>query len=73
MDDEISDKINEMINDITGDNEEMHSFVSNKNTNVKSVQFIIKTEPIEIKEPEAPDPEPEKKLTLWQKIVNLFK
>ena len=73
IDDEISDKIDEMIKDITGDGEEIHSFVSDKNTNVTSVQFVIQTEAIEIKEPETPEPETQKKLTLWQKIMNLFK
>ncbi|NMB41443.1 MAG: YhgE/Pip domain-containing protein [Firmicutes bacterium] len=48
------------------------SFVSDKNTNVTAVQFVLKTAPIEL--PEAPqDTEAMPvKLTFWQKILKLF-
>ncbi|MCI5620960.1 MAG: hypothetical protein MR355_05280 [Lachnospiraceae bacterium] len=48
MDTEISDQIDEMIESITGGNTEVVSFVSEKNTNVDEVQFVIQTEAIEI-------------------------
>jgi X-X-X-Leu-X-X-Gly heptad repeat protein len=49
------------------------SFVSAKNTNVKMVQFVIKTRPIEKPETQYPETESVVKLTFWQKIRNLFK
>ncbi len=49
------------------------SFVSEKNTNVALVQFVLKTAPIEL--PKEPPPTTAKpaKLTLWQKLINLFR
>ena len=48
------------------------SFVSNKNTNVTAVQFLLKTAPIEL--PEAPQPTAASpvELTFWQKLLKLF-
>ena len=48
------------------------SFVSEKNTSVISVQFVLKTAPIEL--PATPEPAPEApvKLTFWQKLLKLF-
>ncbi len=64
--------ITDTINNMTGANVETSSFVSHKNTNVKSVLFVLKTAPIE--EASAPETEEpaEQELTLWQKILNLF-
>lgn len=72
MNDKISDKIDEMLADITGGDEAIVSFTSDKNTDIKSVQFVIKTEAIEI--PEAPEEEPaaEEELNFWQKVLRLF-
>ena len=39
--------IKETINNMTGANVETASFVSDKNTNVESVLFVLKTAPIE--------------------------
>jgi putative membrane protein len=72
LDDEISDKIDEMIESITGGNGEVVSFVSEKNTNVKAVQFVIQTEEIEIAEAEADTGAVKEELTFWQKILRLF-
>ncbi|MPW25719.1 YhgE/Pip domain-containing protein [Alkalibaculum sp. M08DMB] len=48
------------------------SFVSDKNTDVTLVQFVLKTAPIELSEElKSPDTEPEM-LTFWQKLLNLF-
>ena len=72
MDTEISDKIDEMLNSITGGDSEIVSFVSEKNTNVESVQFVIQTEAIEI--PEAVEEESAEKepMTFGEKLLHLF-
>lgn len=65
-------KINNMIDSISGSSE-VKSFISDKNTNVKSVQFVIKTDAIEIPEAEEQESNQEEKLTFWQKLLKLFK
>ena len=49
------------------------SFVSDKNTNVNSVQFVIKSESIEKKEVNEETEDKKENLTMWQKFLNLFK
>ena len=53
MDSEINDKIDDLLNSITGGDMELSSFVSEKNENIKSVQFVIQTESIHLAEVEA--------------------
>ncbi len=72
MDDEISGRIDEMIESITGGSCEAVSFVSEKNTNVKAVQFVIKTQAVEIGEEAPAAPVIKEELTFWQKILRLF-
>lgn len=72
MDSEISDKIDEMISGITGGGISVQSFVSEKNTNVKSVQFVISTEAVKIDDTPAAAAVKEEKLNFWQKILRLF-
>lgn len=72
MDGEIRGKINEIISGITGADFETVSFVSEKNTNVKSVQFVIKTQAIEKQEEPADVSASAQKLTFWQKLLRLF-
>lgn len=72
LDGEISDKIDGMIDSITGGEAEKQSFVSDKNTNIKSVQFVIKTEAVEIDGTPAAAPAKEEKLSFWQKLLRLF-
>lgn len=61
-----------MLESLSGGNTTVQSFVSSKNTDVSSVQFVIKTEAIEIAEPEKAAPEPPEKLNFWQKLLRLF-
>jgi putative membrane protein len=72
MNSEINEQIDNLVSDITGDPSDIGSFVSDENTNVKAVQFVIQTEPIQ--EPDAPEEEPaaQPKLTFWQKFLKLF-
>ena len=43
MNDKISGKIDEMLDSITGGDEPIVLFTSDKNTDIDSVQFVIKT------------------------------
>ncbi|MGN0529211.1 MAG: hypothetical protein ACI4IE_08765 [Eubacterium sp.] len=72
-DKKIDDKIEDMIDSISGGDSETQSFVSDKNTNVKSLQFVIKTDPIEEEEKEENDDSGQQKQTFWDKILALFK
>jgi putative membrane protein len=72
MESEIDNKIDEILKGFSGSGDKIISFVSDKNTNVSAVQFVLKTEPInlpEIQEPAVPKPA---KLTFWQKLLKLF-
>ena len=73
MDEQVGDEIDSMVSSISGNNEQTHSFISDKNTNVTSVQFVIKTEAIEkpatITNEGAKD---ETHLSFWQKLLKLF-
>ncbi len=72
MNSEINEKIDEMIGSISGTGDKVVSFVSDKNTNIAAVQFVLKTDSIRI--PEAPKVVSEKpvELSFWQKLLKLF-
>lgn len=72
MDEKINDKIDSIISSISGSDGDICSFVSEKNTDVTSVQFVIKTDKIEIKEKESEKTNKSEKLTFWQKLLRLF-
>ena len=72
MDSEIADKIDEMLDTISGGGDPVVSFVSDKNTNVSSVQFVLKTEAIRVPETDGAAPEETQELTFWQKLLHLF-
>lgn len=72
MDSQISDEIDSMTSSITGGDTEVVSFVSDKNANVESVQFVIKTSAIEKAETTANNAVEEVSLTFWQKLLRLF-
>ena len=72
MDTEISDKIDELLDELTGAGYELESFVSDKNTDVDSVQFIIQTDAIEKPEPPAPEKPQKEVLSFWKKLLKLF-
>ncbi len=65
-------QIDEMINSISGGDKEVRSFVSEQNTNIDSVQFVIKTDPIEKPEVEQEAVVEEEKPSFWQKLLRLF-
>ena len=72
MDTQISDEIDSVTSSVTGDDDEVTSFVSDKNTNVDSVQFVIKTAAIEKAEAVVSEAVEEAPLTFWQKLLRLF-
>lgn len=69
---EVSGEIDSMITEATGSDVEITSFVSEKNTNVDSVQFVIQTEAIEVAEVVNAEPVVEEQLNFWQKLLRLF-
>ena len=72
MDDKISDTIDDTISSMTGGDAPVVSFVSDKNTDVKTVQFVIKTAAIEIPETEAVVETKQETGSFWQKLTGLF-
>ncbi len=71
MDEQVSEKIDSVLDSLQG-GDDVISFVSEKNTNVESVQFVIKTEAIELPEQEVQEEKEEEKLNFWQKLLRLF-
>lgn len=69
MDPQISDEIDSMTNSFSGD--DTISFVSEKNTHVNAVQFVIKTAAIEKAEVPLDDAGESAPLTFWQKLLRL--
>lgn len=69
---EIDNKIDELISGISGNGDKVVSFVSDKNTNVSAVQFVMKTDSISIPEPAKVAETKPVKLNFWQKILKLF-
>ena len=57
---------------ITGGDMELSSFVSEKNENIKSVQFVIQTESIHLAKVEATIEEAPENLNFFQKFLKLF-
>lgn len=72
MDTQTQDTIDDMIASISGDDTEPVSFASAKNTDVKAVQFVIKTTAIQKTEATAEAAEETAPAGFWQKLVQLF-
>ncbi|MGL5973554.1 MAG: hypothetical protein ACRCZK_07590 [Oscillospiraceae bacterium] len=71
MDTKIYDKIDSVLGSVSGGKGEVLSFVSEKNTEIQSVQFVIQTEAID--EIIVTDiPEEQEKSSLFKKILILF-
>lgn len=66
------EKIDEILASIKGGDGDPYSFVSSKNTNVSSVQFVIKTDAIEKPEEKKVEKEGTEETSFWDKLVNLF-
>ena len=72
IDSKVDDEVDSMIDNFAGGDFEVESFVSDKNTDVDSVQFVIKTEAIK-KEEVKVEEEKNEELNFWQKLLNLFR
>lgn len=71
MDTQISDEIDSMTASLSGGDGDAVSFVSEKNTNVNTVQFVIKTAAIEKAETTTDNTVESAPLTFWQKLLRL--
>lgn len=70
---QMQEEINQMIQEYDKSDFEPVSFVSPKNEKVYSVQFVIKSESIEIEEQETKKEEPEKEKGFWDLLLDLFR
>lgn len=73
MNAQIDEEIDSLLETIGGSMKDPVSFVSEKNTNVDSVQFVIQTEGIEIEETEETAAPVEEEPSFWQKLIALFR
>lgn len=71
IDGKLDEQIQTVMDSLTG-GEEVYSFVSDKNTEVDSVQFVIKTAAVEKAEEPVQEEAPAVKRTFWQKLLHLF-
>mgnify|MGYP000872399921 FL=1 len=74
LDTKIIDAIKEEIDKMMGADIPVKSFVSEKNSGISAVQFVMQTQGISIPEKDADiiQPEPEVRLTFWQRLLRLF-
>jgi putative membrane protein len=72
MKNEVDDKIDSMLNQLTNSDSEVISFVSDQNTNVDSVQFVIKAAGIEKTKIVETVNVTEEHLNFGQKLLRLF-
>ena len=72
IDTQINDEVNDMVSSVSRSDAKVVSFVSDKNTDVTSVQFVIKTAAIEKAEAEVTKTAASDSLTFWQKLLRLF-
>lgn len=69
---QMQEEIDAMISDYDKSDFDPVSFVSEKNHNVETVQFVIKTAGVEIEEPEEAPAEREEEKSFWTKLRELF-
>ncbi|WP_159448013.1 hypothetical protein [Papillibacter cinnamivorans] len=72
LDTKIQDKVDDMLAEYTNSGYTPTSFLSEKNTDVAAVQFVIRTEGFEPAEKEQPTEAVEPELNFWQKLLKLF-
>ena len=69
---EVSGEIDNMMIEATGSDIDIISFVSEKNVNIDSVQFVIQTEAIEFAETVATETIEKVEKNFWEKLLALF-
>ncbi len=72
IDTKISDEVDNTVSSISRSDAKVVSFVSDKNTDVTSVQFVIKTAAIEKLTADAAEAPVAVPLTFWQKLLRLL-
>ena len=72
VDTKVTDTITDTVDEMMGKDVEVVSFVSEKNTNVDSVLFVMKTDAVQIPDEEEIDTTVQEEKTFWQKILALF-
>lgn len=72
MDTQVQDQIDTLLASIQGDESETVSFVSNKNTDIHSVQFVIKTAEIKKADTKIEEKKNTEKKTIVDKLLDLF-
>ena len=72
MDSLVSDRIDDLIGSFTGSGAELTSFVSEENTNINAVQFVIKADGVHTPPADTPADEAEETLSFWQRLLRLF-
>lgn len=72
MSGEVNSKIDSMVESFAGGDGECTSFVSERNANVKAVQFVIKTDSLTAADVVEDVVAVEEELTFWQKLLRLF-
>ncbi|MFZ3577623.1 YhgE/Pip domain-containing protein [Virgibacillus sp. DJP39] len=73
MPEQMKKEVDQMIAEFDKSDFDAESFVSAENEKVNSVQFVIKTESIEIEEPETIEEPVEEEKGFWARLMNLFK
>lgn len=73
QDTKVEDTIDDMVGSLSGGDAQVQSFVSDKNTNIASVQFVIKTTAIEKMQETVQTQAQTEKLSFWEKLINLFR
>ena len=68
----ISSEVSSITDGITG-SKEVRSYMSDKNTSVKAVQFALKTEPIRAEQVSAVSDEETTEKGFFQKFLDLFR
>lgn len=71
--DELKSEIEKMLDDFDFSNFKPSSFASEKNTKIGVVQFVLRTEKIEIPEDDDQTKEEDGKKSLWQRFLDLFR
>ncbi len=69
---EMTEEIDQMMDEYDKSDFEAVSFVSDKNENVNSVQFVLKTESIKYEEPETTEEPKKEEKGIWDRFKDLF-
>lgn len=72
LSEDVDEEISSILAEVTGSDVRTGSFVSEKNTNIQSVQFVMKTDGVTKAETQDVASEAPEKLTFWQKLLRLF-